>query len=332
MDKSNREERGVHARQRANPLISIVVPVFNEQGSIAPFLDILLSILKSSGYRYEIVFVNDGSTDATLQRLREIQKTIGEIVIVNLSRNFGKDAALTAGIEHSAGDAVIPMDVDLQDPPDLILKFIEKWREGYDVVYGVRVDRSSDHPSKRITAGIFYRLFNLISDTKIPENAGDYRLLDRRVVDALSTLPERSRFMKGLFSWVGYRSIGIPYVRPDRECGDTKWSLWKLWNFALDAIVSFSTMPLKIWSYIGMVISMTAFVYASFIVLRVLVSGIDVPGYASIVTMVLFFGGVQLISLGVIGHYIGQLFLEVKGRPIYIIESIYRSDRRSETV
>lgn len=309
----------------SNPLASIVVPVFNEEEAIGIFLDAARDILSQAGVRFEIVFVNDGSSDRTLERLAEYAAIDRRIRIVNLSRNFGKEAALTAGIDHARGDAVIPMDVDLQDPPELIQEFLAKWEEGYDIVYGIRRNRETDTVTKRTTAGGFYRLFNKVSQVKIPEHAGDYRLMDRRVVEALKRLPERNRFMKGLFAWVGFRSVGVTYERQPRAAGRTKWNYWRLWNFALDGFVSFSTTPLRVWTYLGAAIAVLAFLYGLFIVTKALVLGVDVPGYASLMTAVLFFGGVQLLSLGVIGEYLGRLFIEVKGRPIYLVENVYEN-------
>lgn len=305
------------------PKISLVVPVYNEEESIGPFMAKIRETLNDIDITREIIFINDGSDDGTLDRLHEEAQRDDTIVIANLTRNFGKEAALVAGIDLASGDAAVPMDVDLQDPPELIAEFIRKWRQGYDVVYGVRVARDSDTATKRATAGWFYRLFNAISDTKIPENAGDFRLLDRRVLEALKTLPERTRFMKGLYAWVGFSSIGVPYERPARVAGESKWNYLHLWRFALDGFVSFSTAPLKIWLILGAVISVLSFFYGSYLFFKTLVLGVDIPGYASIMIAILFFGGIQLLSIGVIGEYLSRLFIEVKARPIYLIESVY---------
>lgn len=312
-----------------DPLISLVVPVYNEQETIPLFIETVKSVLLNN--KYEIVFINDGSTDSTLPLLLQLTADDATLKLVNLARNFGKEAALTAGITAATGDVVIPLDVDLQDPPELIPVFLEKWKEGYDVVYGVRSARTSDTVLKRLTAGGFYRVFNRFSRVKLPENAGDFRLLDRRVVNTLLQLPERNRFMKGLFAWVGFPSIGIPYERTARAAGTTTWNYWKLWNFALDGLFAFSTLPLRIWSYVGVCIAFFAFLYASFIVGRVLLLGRDVPGYASLLTLGLFIGGIQLISTGIIGEYIGRMFEEVKGRPVFVVEGIYHNGRRCET-
>lgn len=305
------------------PRISLIVPVFNEQDVIELFLDKTSSVMDEAGLDYEYIFVNDGSTDGTLAKLIELSANNPRIRVINLSRNFGKEAGMTAGIDHVSGNALVPIDVDLQDPPELIPKFVEKWREGYDVVYGVRTSRKDDSMMKRASAGWFYSLFNRLSSVHIPDNAGDFRLIDERATAVLRQIHERNRFMKGLFSWVGFYSIGVPYSRPARVAGQTKWNFRKLWNFALDGIFSFSTVPLRIWSYVGMVISVLSFLYASFIVIRTVVLGIDLPGYASLLTVVLFLGGIQLLTLGIIGEYLGRLFVEVKQRPIYIVEGIY---------
>jgi len=311
-----------------DPFVSLVVPVFNEQDVLEIFLEKTALALDTAGLEYEYVFVNDGSSDGTLPALITLSAGNERIRVVDLSRNFGKEAALTAGIDHIRGNVLVPMDVDLQDPPELIPQFVEKWRDGYDVVYGVRTRREEDSAAKRATAGGFYRVFNRLSPTHIPDNVGDFRLMDERVVAVLRQLPERNRFMKGLFSWVGFRSVGVPYERPARAAGETKWNFRKLWNFALDGIVSFSTVPLRIWSYVGVVISLLSFFYASFIIIRVLMFGKDFPGYASLLAVMLFLGGIQLISLGVIGEYLGRLFLETKERPVYIVDRIYQGGER----
>jgi glycosyltransferase involved in cell wall biosynthesis len=305
------------------PFISLIVPVFNERDVIEIFLNRTSTVLEQHGFDYEYVFVNDGSTDETLAKLILLSSGNPCIRIINLSRNFGKEAAMTAGIDHVRGNVLVPIDVDLQDPPELIPRFVEKWREGYDVVYGVRTTRNDDSTVKRVTAGWFYNLFNRLSPVPIPDSAGDFRLLDERAIEVLRQLPERNRFMKGLFAWVGFYSIGVAYSRPARVAGQTKWSLRKLWNFALDGIFSFSTTPLRMWSYVGILISLIAFLYATFIVTRTVILGIDLPGYASLLTVVLFLGGIQLISLGVIGEYLGRLLIEAKQRPVYVIEGEY---------
>jgi len=303
------------------PLISLVVPVFNEEDSIDQFLKTVEQVTAGENCKWEFVFINDGSQDNTLAVLRAAKLRNPAVKILSLSRNFGKEAATTAGLDHATGDAVIPIDVDLQDPPELIGQFIARWRSGAEVVYGVRSSRESDGAIKRATARIFYRFFNAISQTKIPFNAGDYRLMDRRVVDEIGKMRERSRFMKGIMAWPGFRSESIEFVRQKRAAGGTSWNYWKLWNFALDGITSFSTLPLRVWVYLGAVIAMLAFLYVIFIIVDSIVVG-SVPGYPSLMAAVMFFGGVQLLSIGLVGEYVGRIFHETKGRPIYIIETI----------
>ncbi len=323
-DAALEHQLAVRRRHRpVDPLLSLVVPVFNEEESIDLFLDTVIPLLEKVSLRFELVFINDGSRDETFARLFDRGRHDRRIRIVNLSRNFGKEAALTAGIDHAKGDILIPMDIDLQDPPDLIQPFIARWREGYDIVYGVRTARLTDTRAKRMSADWFYRVFNSMSPVRIPPNVGDFRLVDRRAVEVLRQLPERNRFMKGLFAWVGFNSIGVPYERPQRAAGTTKFNFWRLWNFALDGVVSFSTAPLRAWFYVGVVIAAIAVLYALFIVTRVLIFGIDTPGYASLLIAVLLMGAIQLLSLGIIGEYLGRLFLEVKGRPIYVVEGVY---------
>jgi glycosyltransferase involved in cell wall biosynthesis len=307
----------------AHPLVSLVVPVFNEQDTVPLFLAQLEARLHLPDARLEIIFVNDGSTDDTLGVVLSIAATRPDVRLVNLSRNFGKEAAMSAGLDHAEGDAVVLIDVDLQDPPELIATFLEHWRQGYDIAYGLRTSRAGDSRLKAVTAGAFYSWFNRISDTPIPPNVGDFRLLDRRVVHALRQLPERGRFMKGLFAWVGFPSIGVPFARTPRVAGTSTWNYWRLWNFALEGLVSFSTAPLKIWTYLGGVLALGAVTYALIILVRVLVVGIDVPGYASLILVMLLGTALNLVSLGMIGEYVGRLFVETKRRPVYIVEGVY---------
>jgi glycosyltransferase involved in cell wall biosynthesis len=303
--------------------LSIVVPLYNEELNIDYLFERLISALKPLNLKYEMICVNDGSRDKTLECLIEHHRRNSDIKVINLSRNFGKEVALTAGIDFATGRAVVPIDADLQDPPEVIEELVAKWREGYDVVYATRRSRQGESWLKRFTANAFYRVIDKISRVPIPRDTGDFRLLDRRVVDALKQLPERTRFMKGLFAWVGYKQASILFDRPSRHKGSTTFNYWRLWNFALDGIVSFSFLPLKVWSYIGIFISLTSFIYASFLVIRTLVAGIDLPGYASIMAALLFLGGVQLISLGIIGEYLGRVYEEVKGRPLYLVRDSY---------
>jgi polyisoprenyl-phosphate glycosyltransferase len=304
--------------------VSLVVPFYNEEAAIGAFFARTIPALESIPHcGYEIVCVNDGSCDRTLDMLLEETSRTPAVVVIDLSRNFGKEAAMTAGIDEATGDVVIPFDADLQDPPEVIPQLVARWREGYDVVLAKRIERDSDSFMKRCTASMFYRLHNKISDLKIPENVGDFRLMSRPAVDALRSLPENRRFMKGLFAWVGFRTTCVEYRREPRVAGSTKFSGWRLWNFALEGITSFSTLPLRIWTYIGTAVALSAIVYASYLVLRTIIHGRDVPGYASIITAVLLLGGVQLIGIGVIGEYVGRMYMETKRRPTYVIRKRY---------
>lgn len=300
-------------------MISIICPCYNEADVIGTFVSQLVEVLGADIPDYELVCINDGSTDATLPKLLALKDGPMPLRIIDLSRRFGKEAALAAGLDHARGDAVIVIDADLQDPPGLIPRLVAEWRGGSKVVVARRSDRSSDTFLKRNLARAFYRLHNLMSDTELPADVGDFRLMDREVVEVLRQLPERQRFMKGLFSWVGYEPVIVDYVREKRASGHTKFSWWRLWNLGIEGITSFSTAPLRIWTYVGLAISATAFLYGGYIVVRTLAFGVDVPGYASLLTAVLFLGGVQLISLGVIGEYIGRIYMESKGRPIYVV-------------
>lgn len=306
-----------------NPTISIIAPCYNEEETIEPFLRRIEEILAQINEPYEIVFINDGSKDNTLNVLLNAKQNFKNIRIINFSRNFGKEAALTAGLDKARGEAAIPIDVDLQDPPELIKELVTKWREGYDVVLAKRADRTSDSFAKRVSADLFYKLNGKISNVDIPNNVGDFRLMSKRVVEALKQLPENQRFMKGLFAWVGFKTTVIEYAREKREAGQSSFNGWKLWNFALDGITSFSTLPLRIWLYIGALVSFLSFLYGSFIILKTLIFGVDLPGYASLAVIMLFLGGIQLIGIGILGEYIGRIYSESKRRPSYIIEGEY---------
>lgn len=284
------------------------------------FLDAVRPVLGDIGLSYEIVFVDDGSRDGTVGVIERANQLDERVRLVSLSRNFGKEAALTAGLEWASGRSVVPMDVDLQDPPDLIRDFVRLWQEGHDIVYGQRISRTNDSGLKRVTATLFYQIFNHMSQTQIQPNVGDYRLMSRTAVEATLALRERNRFMKGIFAWVGFRAIGIPYERPVRSAGATKFNYWRLWNFAIDGITSFSTIPLRIWTYLGLSVALGAIGYMVTIIVKTWIFGSDVPGYASLMVVVLLLGAVQLISLGVMGEYISRLYLEVKQRPIYFVQ------------
>lgn len=308
--------------------VSLVVPVYNEEQVLPLFMDSMEPVLEASGKTYEILFVDDGSVDGSLSVLKQYAATNATIKIISFSRNFGKEAALTAGLQQASGAAVVPIDADLQDPPSLLLEFIKKWEEGFDVVVGIRVNRKSDSFVKRTSAKLFYRLFNSISSHSINPRAGDFRLMTRRVVDAILRLPERDRFMKGLFSWVGFQTAVIEYCRPNRIQGQTKWNYWKLFNFAISGICSFSTLPLRVWSYFGVVVSFLAFLFLVWVVAKKIVFGDPVTGYASLMAVLLFLGGVQLLGLGVMGEYIGRLLKETKQRPLYIVSELVNCHKK----
>lgn len=301
------------------PTLSIVVPMYNEEEALDGFFSRVQRALQTVTPSYEIICVNDGSRDLTLARLRAAAEKDPRIKVVNLSRNFGKEIALSAGLDHADGDAVIPIDADLQDPPEVIPLMVAKWRAGAKLVLAKRRDRSSDSWLKRLTAGGAYWLFSKLTHPRIPQNVGDFRLMDRVVVDAIKRLPERSRFMKGLFAWIGYEAETVEYDREARSAGETKWNYWKLWNFALDGITSFSSLPLRIWSYLGFGVSLLAMAYLGWTLLKTLVFGIDVPGYTSLLCVMLFFNGISLIGIGVLGEYLARIFTEVKARPLYIV-------------
>jgi len=315
------------------PMLSIVVPVYNEEEVLPEFHKRISKVLDQIVESAEILYVNDGSRDRSLAMLCELNETDPRVSLINLSRNFGKEIALTAGLDYSRGQAVVVIDADLQDPPELIPVLIKCWREGYDVVYATRVARDGETFVKKVTAKYFYRLIQHLSRVRIPQDTGDFRLLSRRAVDSLSRLREQHRFMKGLFARIGYPQTSVPYHQQPRHAGKTKWGYWKLWNFAIEGITSFTTTPLKVASYLGVTTAMIAFLYAIWIVYKTLVWGNPVAGYPSLMVAILFLGGVQLTALGVIGEYLGRMFDETKQRPLYLAES-YRparvlSDQRS---
>lgn len=316
---------------RVNIELSIIVPCYNESEVVEKFFSAMVGnngILNNLGLNCELVFINDGSKDNTLELLKaqkEIysNKSNLDIKIVNLSRNFGKEAAMSAGFSVASGEAIVPMDADLQHPASLIPKFVELWRQGYDVVLAKRVNRQDESALKRFCSSIFYKLNNKISEIEIPQNVGDFRLFTKKVLNAINSLPENQRFMKGIFAWVGFRSITIEYEEQERIAGSSKFNGWKLWNFALQGITGFGTLPLRIWTYIGFIVSIFAFIYASFLILRTLIMGVDLPGYASLVVIILFLGGLQLIGVGILGEYVGRIYMESKRRPPFIIDEIY---------
>jgi glycosyltransferase involved in cell wall biosynthesis len=309
---------------QASSVVSLVVPFYNEGKGVEVFLEAITATLADiEATTFEIICVEDGSKDDTLTRLLTAARIDPRIKVIELSRNFGKEAALTAGLDAATGDAVIPMDADLQDPPELIARMIEKWRLGADVVLARRVDRTGDSLVKRGTANLFYKIHNHVSHLEIPANVGDFRLMNRASVDALKRLPERQRFMKGMFAWIGFRTEVIDYTRQPRATGTSKFTGWKLWNFALEGFTSFSTAPLRIWTYIGACSALLTFIYLVFIVTRTLLYGVDVPGYASLLVTILFFGSLQLLSVGILGEYIGRIYTESKQRPVYVVRQVH---------
>lgn len=302
-------------------LVSLVAPFFNEAKNVEYFFSKIDDIFSqvSKKYEFEVVCVNDGSKDGTLDELIRMKRKRTYIRIIDFSRNFGKEAAITAGLDFATGDAVIPIDSDLQHPPELILQMLGEWENGFDVVLARRTSRATDHPLQRLTARAFYEVSRHISHTEIPADVGDYRLMDRKVVDAVKTLNEKCRFMKGLFAWVGFRTTVLDYEVAPRAHGKSSFNTWKLWNFALEGITSFSSVPLRVWTYLGGLVSFGAFAYALFLIVKTLILGVDVPGYVSLMVVTLLASGIQLIGIGVLGEYLARVFAEVKQRPIYIV-------------
>ena len=305
------------------PLLSVVIPVFNEAPVLEACYQRLVAATGSLSMRLEFVFVDDGSSDGSVQLLTDLRSRDARIALVELSRNFGKEVALTAGLDHAAGDAVIIIDADLQDPPELIPDFVAAWQEGYDVVYGQRASRAGESWLKLKTASWFYRVMNALSDVPIPNDTGDFRLLSRRAVGALGELREKHRYMKGLYAWIGFPQKALRYHREPRAAGETKWNYWRLWNFALEGITSFSTAPLRFATYLGAVTSLAAFLYAIFVLFRTLILGNPVPGYPSLIVIMLFLGGVQLLCLGIIGEYLGRTYGESKSRSLYFTKGYH---------
>jgi glycosyltransferase involved in cell wall biosynthesis len=305
--------------------ISIVIPCNNEEGIIDHTIDAILGIIGKLDFNFELIFVDDGSEDETIDRLLDAKKRMQglDLIILEFSRNFGKEAAMTAGLDTATGDACIFLDADLQDPPELILELISYWKAGYEVVAVHRSDRSSDSLAKRTTADLFYKFTNLVTERPIPENVGDSRLIDRSVVLALRQLPENRRFMKGLFTWVGFRTKFIETRRAARPTGHSKFSSLSLINLAIEGITSFSTSLLRLWTIFGIIISLYAFAHGSFILVRTLIQGVVLPGYASLMVVILFLGGIQMVGFGLLGEYVGRIYYEAKRRPVYILRRRY---------
>ncbi len=301
------------------PELSVIAPVLNEAGNVAALVARLVPVLSRCVRSFEIVFIDDGSTDTTLEVLRTLNHSDPRVRCVSFSRNFGKEIAIAAGLDHARGAAVVIIDADLQHQPEAIETFVNYWRQGYKNVYGQRIDRASDTPMRRWLTQNFYGMFSAFGETPLPEGAGDFRLLDRQAVDALRSMGERARFSKGLYAWIGYKSIGVPIQIDDRVHGFSKFSYRKLTRFALDGLMSFSTLPLMVWTYVGIATAVLALFAAFYFILETMTRGVDVPGFASLIVSVMFFSGVQLISLGVLGEYIGRIFAEVKRRPLYLV-------------
>lgn len=305
--------------------ISLVAPFFNEQLGVHQFFERLEEVIQPlrSKYDFDIICINDGSKDQTLEEILRCKGHRNDIKVVDFSRNFGKEAAITAGVDFAEGDAVIPIDSDLQHPPETIIKMLDQWEAGFEVVLAKRVDRSTDQTAQKLAAKAFYEVSRFISQIDIPSDVGDFRLMDRKVIDALKMLREKCRFMKGIFAWVGFKTTLIEYKVEPRKHGKSSFNLWKLWNLALEGITSFSTVPLRVWTYIGSFISLFALLYAIYLVIKTFIFGVETPGFASLMVAILLLSGVQLIGIGVLGEYIGRIFIEVKGRPIYIVKKIY---------
>ena len=311
----------------AAPVLSIVAPAYNEERNIAAFLAAIVPVLEQIGEPFEIIFVNDGSRDQTLALLAAAASQDPRVKVVGLARNFGKDVALSAGLAHASGRAIVPIDCDLQHPPELIPQFVAKWREGYDMVLGVRSKRDEEGWLRRTLSRTYYKVMRRMTSVEIPPNAGDFRLLDRKILDVINKMPERHRFMKGIFAWPGFKVASIEF-QANVRANDTRssWSFFTLWRFALDGLFSFSTAPLKAWTYIGALSAIAAFVYLAITVVQKLAFGIDVPGYASLLIVLLFFNGLLLISNGIQGEYIARIFEEVKGRPLYVVGQTFGFD------
>ncbi|NER60760.1 glycosyltransferase family 2 protein [Pseudomonas sp. MAFF212428] len=309
--------------------LSVVVPLFNEEQALEAFYRAVRQESSLQGMRVEIIFINDGSTDRTEVIARQLVWADPDVMLINFSRNFGKEPALFAGLEYASGDAVVPIDVDLQDPVSVIGQLLEAWQQGADVVLAKRRDRSSDSLCKRLAALLFYRLLKSIAYTPIEENVGDFRLMDRKVVEVIKALPEHQLYMKGVLSWAGFKVCIVEYDRAPRTAGRSKFNAWSLWNLALDGITSFSTLPLRLWSYVGSCISLLAFLYAAFMVLDKLLFDNPVPGYPSLMTAILFLGGVQLIGIGILGEYVGRIYMEAKHRPRYVVQEIVSNHRHT---
>jgi polyisoprenyl-phosphate glycosyltransferase len=314
----------IHKEAREEVFLTLIVPVFNEEDNINIFVNEIKKTFSAEKLiNFNIIFVNDGSHDGTLDLLVKLHQENNNICVIDLSRNFGKEAALTAGLDMSKGDVVVPIDVDLQHPPEIIFEMIEKWREGFEVVLAKRTNRSSETWFKKTSANWFYKINNWISEITVPEDVGDFRLMDRKVVDAMAMLPESKRFMKGLFAWIGFKTTVVEYEQNERMNGTTKFSGFRLMALAIEGLISFSIAPLRLWTYLGCMIAALSFIYVVVILSQFFIFGIAVPGYASLIVAVTFLGGLQLIGIGMLGEYLGRVFVESKRRPVYLVRDIY---------
>ena len=321
MTQTSTDDAAIFSRpdETKRPQVSVVVPMFNEAENLEPLVNKLVPTLEKCAASFEVVFIDDGSGDGTLDVLRSLHASDSRLTAVSFSRNFGKEIAIAAGLDHAQGDAIVIMDADLQHPPELIETFMQCWRDGYQNIYAQRTHRKGDSALRRILTDKFYDLFAVFGETRLPPGAGDFRLLDRKAANALRAMGERARFSKGLYAWIGFRSIGVPFTVADRAFGESKFSYRKLTRFALDGLMSFSTVPLKIWTFVGTFVSGAALMFAAYFLIRTATHGIDVPGYASLIVSILFFSGIQMLSLGVLGEYVGRIFAEVKRRPLYLV-------------
>src|SRR5688572_2771365 len=319
--------------QLATPTLSLVVPAYNEERNIPAFIAAIVPVLEGIGEPFEIIFIDDGSRDGTFGLLAAAASQDPRIKVVGLARNFGKDIALSAGLAHATGRAAIPIDADLQHPPELIPQFVAKWREGFDMVIGVRSKRDEEGFVRRTLSRSYYKVMRSMTSVEIPANAGDYRLIDRKILDVIAKMPERHRFMKGIFAWPGFKVTSIEF-QANARANDTRssWSFFKLWRFALDGLFSFSTAPLKLWMYVGLLSAGAAFVYLAITLIQKLFFGIDAPGYASLLVVLLFFNGLLMISNGIQGEYIARIFEEVKGRPLYVVGQTFGFEEKPKVV
>ena len=323
MSNSNIQESALSPN--TGKLLSIVAPAYNEESGLKMFHERLSKTLDDIDMDSEIIYINDGSKDNTINVMKELGQQDDRVVTIDLSRNYGKEIALTAGLDHAKGDAIVVIDTDLQDPPEIIPEFIKHWKEGYDVVYAQRTHRVGESGLKKLTAFLFYRIMQKTGKVQVPVDTGDYRLLSKRALEALNQLREHHRFMKGLFTWIGYPQKAVLYQRDARYSGDTKWNYWDLWNFALEGITSFTIAPLKMATYFGLLTAGFAFLYGVVMIIKTTLFGNPVPGYPSLMVTVLFIGGIQLVAIGIIGEYLGRMFVETKKRPLYFIKDLYKT-------